>query len=258
MNPVPIVSWPDVNVITEDKTEEHFAEPGPYQHRIAASTAFTGRVLPMSPLYQNYSYTLTFPAPRLQCGDSRNQILNNLPFYTEDSFVQYNATVASKHLFNSDDGPQKEYYGMLFRTPTSNFSCEVWNTSYTATFSFVDGEQQINIGKIEPLNQFFTKVPTSSDFEDYTCRADLCSYQGWFSALAAIFEGFILSSSSRFQANTKIVQTNLIGCSEMSEAADGSRGFRGACPASSLMRAVEILSENTTLSYFGNVPTVWV
>ena len=61
-----------------------------------------------------------------------------------------------------------------------------------------------------------------------------------------------------FRSNTRVLQTGLIRCPGMATAASIYNVIARGCPEQSLERAVETLSVNATLSFFGGFPSVWV
>ena len=77
--------------------ERTFTDAGPIQYRIVTSSAYTGSILPMLPIHQNYTYTLTFQGPKLRCGDVKNHTAFDLAQVntTNTNFVTttYNATI---------------------------------------------------------------------------------------------------------------------------------------------------------------------
>jgi hypothetical protein len=232
-----------------------FTNAGPMQYRIVTSSAYTGSILPMLPIHQNYTYTLTFQGPKLRCGDVKNQTAFDLAHVnttnTEYVVTTYNATIPI-HSFYYTTLPAEYAFDIWFATPMRNFSCETWNVTYTADFSFVNGEQSIVVTDIRYDNRFVLGYGGSW----YYCRYDWCAYQGWHAAVASILTGTVKMSgvSGDISWTTKILQTDLIGCPEMSSAAAMAGGLEATCPTASLESAIEALSENATLSFFSAGP----
>jgi hypothetical protein len=255
MYPVPSVNWSNVQFVQIGGRGE-FADAGQSTYRVVTASAYSGSILPMTALYPNYTYTLTFQGPRLRCGDVKDQPLfdklrlNKSTFKTAN--IAYNATNPFSVL-NYTQVPEENTYDIFFYTKTRNFTCETWNVTYTADFSFTNGEQSIDVTNVQYDHRF---VPVKLEY--YSCPYDLCGYKGWFEAVSAMFTGsaYTAGAYDNFYANTRILQTALIGCPEMSSAAELSDILGIACPGPSLEWAIETLSQNATLSFFGAVPSV--
>lgn len=255
---VPIVNWRYMAFEHHSAALMVFEDAGPHQYRIVTSSAYTGSILPMVPSHPNYTYTLTFQGPKLRCGDVNNQTAFDLSHvYTADTRstkTPYNATVPSESLVYQAY-PAEYEFDIWFTTPTRNFTCETWNVTYTADFSFVNGEQSIIVTDVQYDNRFVVGWDTDMMYCYYP---DWCAYQGWHAAVASIFTGYVKTAGATGDISwtTKILQTGLIGCPEMSAAADMAWGLEATCPAASLERAIEALSENATLSFFSAGPLV--
>jgi hypothetical protein len=154
--------------------------------------------------------------------------------------------------------PAENIYDIWFFTPTRNFSCEGWNTTYTATFSFINGEQSIDVSDIRYENRMVDMEEVDETLKFDKCPGDRCAYKGWFKAIAGMLTGDMYSAgpSGTIFTKTRIMQTALTGCPEMSSAAAAARIVVGGCPGPSLEGAVELLSQNATLSFFGALPSV--
>jgi hypothetical protein len=235
--------------------EMTFTDAGPIQYRIVTSSAYTGSILPMLPIHQNYTYTLTFQGPKLRCGDVKNHTAFDLAQVnttnTNSVTTTYNATVPI-HSFDYTALPAEYAFDIWFATPMRNFTCETWNVTYTVDFSFVNGEQSVAVTDIRYDNRFVLGYGTDWNY----CKYDWCAYQGWHTAVASILTGVVKTSGATGDTSwtTKILQTDLIGCSEMSSAAAMAWGLEATCPAASLESAIEALSENATLSFFSAGP----
>lgn len=252
---VPIVSWPNISFANTGGRND-FMDAGQMLYRVVTSSAYSGSILPMTPIYPNYTYSLTFPGPRLRCGDVKNQTLFDLahlaPVNSMDT-LGYNATTPYPGI-EVQNLPEENRYDIWFLTPTRNFTCELWNVTYTAKFSFINGEQSIAVADIRFDHRFLPKESPDGNL----CPYDTCSYKGWYKAVAAMLTGeaFTGGAYGSFQSNTRVLQTGLIGCPEMATAASISKVIARGCPEQSLERAVEALSENATLSFFGALPSV--
>jgi hypothetical protein len=262
ISPVPIFDWRYIAFEHHSAALMVFADAGPIQYRIVTSSAYTGNILPMPPTHPNYTYTLTFQGPKLRCGDVNNQTAFDLSnVYTPPTgrgsmTTPYNATVPSQSL-PYEEYPAEYEFDIWFTTPKRNFTCEMWNVTYTANFTFVNGEQRTSITNIDYNNRF---VVGWDDDATYCYEPEKCAYQGWHAAVASIFTGYVRTSGATADItwDTKILQTDLVGCPEMAVAADMAWGVEAACPAASLERAIEALSENATLSFFSAGATMLV
>ncbi|KAE8857471.1 hypothetical protein PTNB29_08538 [Pyrenophora teres f. teres] len=254
---VPIVSWPNVSFANTGGRNEFF-DAGQNLYRVVTSSAYSGTILPMTPLHPNYTYSLTFPGPKLRCGDVKNQTLFDLAHLNPPSksmtIIGYNATAPSSEVLYPRL-PWENQYDIWFLTPTRNFTCETWNVTYTATFSFTNGEQSIAVTDTKYNNRFFPPADLSGDL----CPYDLCSYKAWYKAVSGMLTGQASQGGaySTFKSTTRVLQTALIGCPEMSTAAAMSNIVTQGCPEPSLERAVEALSQNATLSLFGALPSIY-
>ncbi|KAF7568707.1 hypothetical protein PtrSN002B_010135 [Pyrenophora tritici-repentis] len=254
---VPIVSWRNVSFANTGGRNE-FYDAGQNLYRVVTSSAYSGTILPMTPLYPNYTYPLTFQGPKLRCGDVTNQTLFDLahlnPSPESMDIIGYNATVPSEEV-QYPFLPRENRYDIWFLTPTRNFTCEMWNVTYTATFSFTNGEQSIAVTDAKYDHRFVEPKDLPGDL----CPYDLCSYKAWYKAVSAMLTGQASQGGaySTFKSTTRVLQTALIGCPEMSTAAAMSNIVTQGCPEPSLERAVEALSQNATLSLFGALPSVY-
>jgi hypothetical protein len=263
ISPVPIIYWQNVSFVDTGGLNR-FSDAGQTTYRIVTSSAYSGNILPMRSSHTgaNYTYTLTFPGPRLRCSDVKDYSKFNhakLNGILGRDNVAYNATDLSLVAgFPDSPIPAEDQFDLYFLTPTRNFTCETWNVTYTAKFSFFNGEQSIEVTNVQydhrflPLSQ--TGVQNTADY----CPFSYCGYRGWFKAVAAILTGSAswAGVSNTFRAKSPILQTTLIGCPEMAAAAEKSRIIGISCPAPSLELGIEAFSQNATLSFFGAIPSV--
>jgi len=151
-------------------------------------------------------------------------------------------------------GSQPFYYDMLFLTSSRNFTCEMWNVTYTAKSTFVNSESNVTVSDVQYDHRF---VPVKTDYGN-GCPGGLCAYKGWHGALSELLKGTIYTagSYSNLRSSTKILQTSVAGCPELTSSIKLAGMLSGHCPESSLERALEVLSQNITLSYFGALPLV--
>lgn len=129
----------------------------------------------------------------------------------------------------------------------------MWNVTYTANFTFVNGEQKIEVTNVDYESHFEPK-PTGYAL----CPYDTCAYKGWFKAVGSLITGeaYTHGAYMMFTSTARILQTNLIGCPELGLAANMSGITGAACPGANLGEAIESLSQNATMSFFGALPSV--
>lgn len=228
--------------------------------------------LPMTPVYNNYSYTFEFLAPALTCGSIRpgaqtafNEVLGGdweasptqIRAY-EAQFIEFwnlmhpNLTVSDPHFFDNE---------LWIRTPDKNITCQTWNVSYTAKIEFQNGLQTIMVLEQKDLERFLPKSET------YTVAfgedpPEAFGYRSWLDTIASLLKGSLTAAGAQMQPNvnnTKIVQTGLMGCPEMKPAiVMFQAGIETAplvhdyyCRNGTLEKAIEDLSRNVTFSLFG-------
>lgn len=94
-----------------------FADAGQTTYRTVTGSAYSGSILPMPAIYQNYTYTMSFPGPRLRCGGVKNQTLfdgihlNGMYNWSENAVngkIAYNATSYSAP--SQDTDTMRLYY----------------------------------------------------------------------------------------------------------------------------------------------------
>lgn len=228
LHPVPIIDWSRIARTTGGYG--YYADVQPTLLGAVASTAYAGNILAMTPSFSNYTYPLTFHGPRLRCGDAKPK--NNTSIM--QSLQDYNASS-----FN---------YGLSFELTDRVFDCETWNVTYTVNFTFINGEQSSTVTGMRFGDRWnYTKPPLGED----PCLGGLCSFIGWHKAVAAIFSGRIWTGASTpQQSTTRLSETPLSNCVP-------KLSFGGPeCPKATLEEAIEIFSENATLSIFGRLQTV--
>jgi len=257
-SPVAFVNWTQVSYEFHAAAFAMFTDASPAQYSIITSSAYTGAILPMVPLYPNYTYTLTFQGPRFRCGDVKNQTLVSEALIIKPpkagfGATPFNATTPSPSLPLSSIPPESRY-DLWFYTPTRNFSCETWNVTYTANFSFANGEQNIAVTDVRFDNRF----GPGPEVDTNMCFYDWCGYRGWYRAITSLLTGYVYmgGATGDVTMSTNILQTTLVGCPEMNPTVDLTGITAVDCPAQSLEAAVELLSENATLSFFSAVPSM--
>ena len=208
---------------------------------MATTVAYSGNINSIASLYPNYTYTLTFPGPRLRCGDVTNQ--------TAFDLARINATLDSRLWYNTSAKPSgydivpDSSYDILSGVRAYNFTCEMWNTTYTARFSFVNGQQTTSVTELQYEHRFAPEK---------TCGYDSasCAYKSWRDSIIGVPAGSWEVAPPPYWGyfvSTRILQDTLVQCR-------GLLGNDTTCPEPSLAKAVERMSENVTLSHFGSLP----
>lgn len=227
-------------------------------------------VLPFTAPSPNSSYSLEFYGPAFQCQNLSDAAVNNTldtghaatlqeawdlsmndRFPSFDFGVLYIASIPENttdvfmlnHLFVNTNGA-----GAAGR----NYSCHMWNTSYTVDFEFRDGVQSAEIQKFEPvaplnINALYRDTYDPGEMQYWTMTTALTN------ALTATLK--FGSTGSLIGIDTNIVTSALAACPEIKEgtslagAAAGNLWFDSAlCRAGSIPGAIEDLSRNLTLS----------
>lgn len=147
-----------------------------------------------------------------------------------------------------------------------NFTCTLYNTSYSADFSFNGGVQSTNLKNVDYLEpmRWYNGVPTvdslvGSSYGDAP-RYAVMSYQAVWVALNQQLIGTLSSNPE----GTRILQTPLIGSKDLGDWA--SYNFGGAIPPSvasiagnrTLDILIEEMAQNITLSLFSASYLWWV
>lgn len=227
-----------------------FEDASQESYRIVSAVTYGGTILPMLPSHQNYSYAHSFPGPRLRCKNVEDK----------DAFSEHVKTYKWSH--------QKTYYNatmslgdmtLWISTYSRNFTCQTWNVTYTTTFSFTNGVQDIRVNEVN-YDHVVVKGPDA--FEGGTVNRNYSPYNdgylGWITALASILTGSIedIMTVDMLDVTTKILQSSLAGCPELENARVKAQTFNAHCPKQDLVQAIESLSENVTLSYLASIPNV--
>lgn len=245
---VAYIDWAKFDYIAIGGSGMRFRDTSSETYRTVIASLYTNTILPMTPKYKNSSYSLTFDAPRLRCGDVANQTLFDelgIAGPGDPVKTRYNATV---------DLPGDSNHTILVGTTNRNFSCQMWNTTYTVNFNFTNGIQKSNITKIRHLHSLraLSSAPIGT-------RA-IIGYTGWYKALISILESYAYVYNGAYPestVSTKALQTALAECPEIMENSSSILArSTNKCPGGSMERAFERLSEQVTLSFFPNIPDV--
>lgn len=235
---------------------QKFLGPRTIVRRFATATATTGEILLLPPPATNATYNQTLYAPYVQCSNSsvdERQILDGMiaRFNTtltssSTKLVTLDYFAAIPALSNLQDTKQPiqianltDVDGALYAsnqllirlldyTPSLNFSssserryltCQLFNTSYTAHFSWNNGLQNVNVSSVSILNP----VPYPNVESDPSPLSQVStSYSAVMLALAEQLTGsvaFYQSSTSSINRTyssirSQIAQTVLLGSSD--------------------------------------------
>lgn len=242
---MPSVRWDQVYMEYPTGSPE-FKDASQDSYRIASAVMYGGRVLPMTPSHQNYSYVLNFPGPRLRCKDVEDEDAFSkqiqVDHFNSHMIPYYNATMSPIDMM------------LWISTPSRNFTCQTWNVTYTTTFSFTNGVQDAQINDIRYDHVVVKEIPEKS--YNHPSPYNL-GYQGWFTALASLLGGNITNIATHgrlYSVGTKILQSSLSGCPELRNASKQAQRFGETCPEQDLVQGIEALSANITLSYLASIP----
>ena len=132
-------------------------------------------------------------------------------------------------------------------TPRQNFTCETRNATYETRLILVNEVQNVLIEQIRYEDRVVSSTPGSYPYLDGSV---LPGYAAWYMALTRLLQGYVLQTDKIVNSQnvtTKILELSLAGCPELS-AIGVVRGCGRQCPARNLLRAIEDLSPNATLS----------
>lgn len=258
---VPHIDWGMFDYIPSDGSGTNFKDTNSETYRTVIASLYTNTILPMTPKYQNSGYSLTFDGPRLRCGKVANQTL-----FDELNIAGIEKKVASlgsppKTWYNATVDPPGDHYKfhIFVATPYRNFSCQVWNTTYTVNFSFVNGIQTSDITEVRYLHplkgdEYFMVTPLYFD------TWAIFGYAGWYKALTSILASYAVARNGvtpSWEISTKALQTVIAACPELRDALESTAASsRNECPGGSITQAFERLSEQATLSFFPSIPKV--
>lgn len=244
--------------------------PTPEVTRIAAATLTSMAILPFTAPFPNSSYSLSFYGPAFQCQNMSDAAINNTLNTGDAASLQ-----EAWDLTMNDKFPPYSKYGVLYvgASPemnthafmpshffvntngidvlSRNYSCHLWNTSYTVDFGFQDGVQSTEIQKFEPL----FPLDIQSDGLWNTYSAGEMQYWAMFRALANALTAEVQwgSTCSLRADDAYIVTSALAACPEIKQDTSCSGTVdiwfdSPLCRAGSVPGAIEDLSRNLTLS----------
>ncbi|KAL1641360.1 hypothetical protein SLS58_006059 [Diplodia intermedia] len=249
-------------------------------NRLIATTSSSISILPFTAPSPNSSYTLTFDAPAIKCETLSAAIANNTIQLADAATLQkawnesMSADLSSSTLFNqlytgkTMSVLDTHYIPNHFFINTNgagaggrNYSCHMWNASYTVLFRSVDGALTSTITALAHTAPL--RINGSGVATDYA--PGQIAYWSLYSALADILVTRIYygSTCSLVGADAALFKTGIAACPEIMSSPDddddtggcgtGATSFEGIlspwmCRNASVPRAVEDLSHNVSLS----------
>lgn len=240
--------------------------------RLASATSASMYILPFEAPFPNSSYTLEFYAPAFRCENLSTAVLaNNLDTGSAKSLQEawditmdgkLNTTLETLYVAESPEAVEGVYMpshlfvntngNPRFGQDGANYSCHLWNTSYTVDFVFNDSVQSTSIRQL----QHVAPLSISSGGIVDTYAPGEIQYWTMFTALAEILVAQVgWGSTLSFRGgDSALVRTGLAACPEIRYGDSGMAAYFGAlfagwmCRAGSVPAAIEDLSHNLTLS----------
>ena len=226
-------------------------------YRLTTVVAYGMSVLPMTPIYNNYTYELKFFAPALKCGSVPPE---TQPAFDEVLGGDWEKTGGLLHFYEARVPPSNNHVfdnELWIRVPTKNLTCQTWNVSYTARMEFQNGAQSIVILQQQDLERFIGKsesYPVSPTDDP----PDAFGYRSWMETITSVLNGSLAAGGPKLapQISTKVLNTGLVGCPEIKPSLnvlDRSKTlvYEYYCRNGTLEKAIEDLSRNVTFSLFG-------
>lgn len=241
----------------------------PAINRLMTATSSSISILPFDAPYPNSSYTLNFSGPAIKCEnlstatlntaidlgeanslqDAWDQIMNDkisgnpdpiwTPFLYTAATENGSVTILNNFFINIG-GP----YGQ-------NYSCHLWNTSFTVLFQFNDGIQSISD---LTLNYVAPKSVPGGDVDVSYAPGDI-AYFSIFNALSnlVVAQLRVDVTDTFYYGNSNIVSTGIVACPDFLHTSSGLWPLARTvspwmCRSGSVVGAIEDLSQNLTLS----------
>ncbi|KAL8303353.1 hypothetical protein RB600_006998 [Gaeumannomyces tritici] len=237
--------------------------PSAVLNRLVAATASSVSVLPFPAPFPNASYTLDFFAPAIKCETLAESVAANaslqglwdehISFASKFYTLLVSNTTKRKltnHLFINMGGPSG-----------ANYSCHLYNASYTVDFAFRNGVQTSstvrNLAYPSP-NLPLLEIKRGQIFSDY--KPGEVAYAYLFDALVDRFlvANMYLGASGTLNggSDTSFFLTGISSCPDLANGTSAGKELglqkyaagAWACGAGSVPRAVEELSRNVSLS----------
>lgn len=224
-------------------------------------------IIPFDAPFPNSSYSLNFYGPAYQCQNLSDAVINNTSNTGKAALLQeaWEATMndmffwgviykgarppspnpnvsMSSHFFVNTGGSD---------VSSRNYSCHMWNASYTVDFVFQNGVQSTEIQKFEPL--FPLDIESGLTFNNY--GPGEMQYQVMTRALEKVLTADVHwgSTCSLNGGDAEVVTSALAACPEMKKDYSCVGGAdiwfdSPLCRGGSVAGAIEDLSRNLTLS----------
>ncbi|ROV96276.1 hypothetical protein VMCG_07704 [Cytospora schulzeri] len=242
--------------------------PSPAVGRIVAATMSSISILPLNAPFPNSSYTLNFHGPAFRCQHLKSAVaqagsdaasLQNAWDLTMDPKLPTGGT-SLEPIYTAaspvaDVGAEGDtVYRLLFITLNwngitgSNYSCRLWNTSYTVDFDFDNGIQSTSIQDLQHVAPFRadpndTYVDPSPGQVQYT----------------AIYDALVASLTTQIEwgahgklsgQDSAVITSGLAACPEIRDMLQNLQHLfdERLCRAGDVPAAIEDLSHNVTLS----------
>lgn len=242
--------------------------PTPEVTRIAAATLTSMAILPFAAPFPNSSYSLSFYGPAFQCQNMSDAVINNTLNTGKAASLQEAWDLTMNDTFpyskygvlyigaspdvNTDVFMENHLFVNTNGADGRNYSCHMWNTSYTVDFGFQDGVQSTEIQKFEPLSPLDI---SSSGFYDTYSPGEMQSWVMFKALVNALTAQVQWGSTCSLRADDPdIVTSALAACPEMKQDSSSCSGAvdiwfdSPLCRAGSIPGAIEDLSRNLTLS----------
>lgn len=242
--------------------------PSPAINRLVAATMSSISILPFNAPSPNSSYSLTFYGPAFRCQDLATAVteeghlntsettpiqdawaLTMDPQLSENTHEPFFTAASTEAVFKVNRDDHLLFLNTnLYQGSSRNYSCRLWNTSYTVSFSFDDGVQSTTI-------QSLHHVAPAQWVRDalYTLLApgDV-QYQALFEALVNALTAQLGwgSTGSLIGQDSAVLTSGLPACPEVvAQLGNFAMLFSGwMCRAGSVPAAIEDFSHNVTLS----------
>ncbi|KAL1649112.1 hypothetical protein SLS58_001684 [Diplodia intermedia] len=213
--------------------------------------------------YPNSSYTITFDAPALKCDPLSTAILDHSINPKKPELLQEGwDTLIDKTLRSLAPDAQPLYIAnasgflsihnhIFVYAGGSNFSCHLWNTSYTVDLKFSDGIQSTSISGLEYRHA--TNI-ASGEVLSHNHQPEI-AYWSIFNALSGLLETQVIfngADGTLTGADTDIFKSGIPACPGIVETLE-RQGVNKCvdpcmCRAKSIPAAIEDLSHNVSLS----------
>lgn len=246
-------------------------KPSAVLNRLVAATASSVGVLPFPAPFPNASYTLDFFAPAIKCETLAESVAANASL--QGLWDQYISSLRGDVLLVSNT-TKRNLTDHLFinvgGAGGANYSCHLYNASYTVDFAFRNGVQTSptvrNLAYPSPKLPLL-EIKRGRFAGDY--QPGELAYAYLFDALVDRFlvANIYLGASGTLngESDTSFFLTGISSCPDLANGTSAGRAlslqkYAGAraCGAGSVPRAVEELSRNVSLSlmsseFFSNV-----